>query len=253
MSTTRPYSVLVLLLAACDREAPIAPSLELVNEAERLDATMVNAHVYGTFALTFGDPGGVITSGPANFPGNPPGGPGTCEDGLWINSRGKPTAGSLDHPHPHCVRSSSTIKVVLEPISAAIRDPNRACAMGTACDFLYFSLAKGTPVTGVQSLVAKDGGPLGTDGFGTIFAYAIDAVTLGGSNTRVGVIKFTLEEYDDPAANLFAECSLDAGVFGCLRKVITASYTPLAVGGIGSPTLVTGFLWWAPATSPYNY
>jgi hypothetical protein len=35
--------------------------------------------------------------------------------------------------------------------------------------------------------------------------------------------------------------------------VITAQYEPLAVGGLGVATTVTGFIWWAPATMPYNY
>jgi hypothetical protein len=89
-------------------------AFELVNTGERLGS--VNAHVYGSFAVDAG--GGVIMSGPANFPGHPPKGPGTCDKGLWINAQGKRTSGTSTKPHPHCFSAAATIEVVLEPISA---------------------------------------------------------------------------------------------------------------------------------------
>jgi len=109
-------AALVAITVACSDSVtpPSDPSFELVNPAERL--TTVNSHVYGSFAVAAG--GGVILSGPANFPGHPPAGPGTCKNGLWINAQGKPTSGTATKPHPHCFSPSAAIEVVLEPISA---------------------------------------------------------------------------------------------------------------------------------------
>ena len=104
----------VLVLACTDQITPPDPSFELVNPTERIQG--INAHVYGSFAVAAG--GGVILSGTANFPGHPPAGPGTCDNGLWINAQGKRTSGSATKPHPHCFSKTAAIEVVLEPISA---------------------------------------------------------------------------------------------------------------------------------------
>src|SRR3989304_4159662 len=83
-------------------EVPVAPNLELTDPALRWDALVVNSHVYGSFRIEL--PGGVataITSGPANFPGHSPAGPGTCDDRAWINAQGRGLTGSLSNPHPH--------------------------------------------------------------------------------------------------------------------------------------------------------
>jgi hypothetical protein len=104
----------VLVLACTDQITTPDPSFELVNPAERIQG--INAHVYGSFAVAAG--GGIILSGPANFPGHPPAGPGTCDNGLWINAQGKRTSGSATKPHPHCFSKTAAIEVVLEPISA---------------------------------------------------------------------------------------------------------------------------------------
>jgi hypothetical protein len=228
----------------------VAPNFELVNEDQRLDAKLINAHTYGTFVISVPDV--VIRSGPANFPGNPPGGPGTCVDGKWYNSKGKPTAGSLTHPHPHCV--ADAVSVVLEPISSRVHDPLQKCEANAPCDFLEFGNIK-TPDFDVLTFVKSKKDPvLGTEGTGTVFAYAIDAATVGTTNARVGTISFDLSQYDDPTTNLFGSCDLDdLGVVACLPRVIVGTYQPLAGSGVGSVTQVTGFLWWSPATSPYNY
>ena len=112
------FAALLLGAVACSDDTPTdprtGPDLELVNPDERMGN--VNSHVYGSFSVAAG--GGVITSGPANFPGHPPAGPGTCVDGKWINAQGKGTSGSLAKPHPHCFSPAASIEVVLEPISA---------------------------------------------------------------------------------------------------------------------------------------
>ncbi|MFN0181179.1 MAG: hypothetical protein ACKVZ0_20425 [Gemmatimonadales bacterium] len=240
-------------VAACRPEIPdlVAPSFELVDVSTRLDAKVVNAHTYGTFVIDVA--GGLVTirSGPANFPGNPPGGPGTCVDGLWINSRGKPTAGSLEHPHPHCVATATGMTIVLEPISSRARDLNVKCETADVCDFLFFSDLKEGDID-VQYKSLK-GLPGSTQGEGTVFAYAIDAATLGTTNARVGTISIDLNQYDDPEVNLFGICVLDDGKTSCLPRVVSATYKPLGDGGVGVVTTATGFLWWAPATAPYNY
>lgn len=247
--------LITLILTACGPSAqmPTAPMMELVDVTRRIDAGLVNAHTYGTFAIAV--PGGLtaIRSGPANFPGNPPGGPGTCIDGRWINSKGKPTAGSLTHPHPHCVRAGTAMTIVLEPISSRVRDPNQACSGTGVCDFLYFSDPKDGNLD-VQAFPGIKGGAGRTEGDGIVEAYAIDAATLGTTNVRVGVITIDLNQFDDPASNMFGTCDLDdTNTFACLPMVASATYQPLAIGGAGSLTTATGFLWWAPAGSPYNY
>ena len=94
-----------LVLTGCADAAsrgPVAPSeplRELYDEAQRQPPDQINAHVYGSFGIRFGsEEPSVITSGPANFPGHPPAGPGTCQDGRWINAQGKPTAGLYPLP-----------------------------------------------------------------------------------------------------------------------------------------------------------
>jgi hypothetical protein len=242
-------------VAACtDASAPrtTGPSLELVDPTLRLDPKQVNAHVYGSFAIAF--EGGLvpIRSGPANFPGSPKAGPGSCVDGRWINSQGKPTAGSLDRPHPHCVTTASALSVVLEPISSRVRDPFLACAAGAVCDFVIFHAAKDGEL-GVEFQPGIKGQVGQTVGDGTIVAYAIDAATIGGTNVRVGTLTINLDQFDVPDENLFGICFLEEGKFLCLPKVVTATYEPLASGGSGEPSEVSGFLWWPPATAPYNY
>jgi hypothetical protein len=100
---TTSLIAVVLFTASCtERSADRVtdPAFELVDPRQRLDPSMINAHTYGSFVLPFEAGAMTIRSGPANFPGNPSGGPGTCEDGLWINSRGTPTAGTSTRPHP---------------------------------------------------------------------------------------------------------------------------------------------------------
>jgi hypothetical protein len=233
--------------------ASVDPAFELVDPAERIDASLVNAHVYGSFMLFFAGGTSVIRSGPASFPGTPPGGPGTCVDGLWYNSRGKPTAGSLEHPHPHCVGEGEGMSVVLEPISAWTYDPYRGCSFGTVCEFVYFSDPKVNDLE-VEHLHGIKGGLGGTEGAGVVVAYAIDASTLGTTNLRVGTITFDLNQYDAPGEKLFGDCVIDAEArYLCLPRVIDATYEPLDRGGVGVTRVVTGFLWWAFAKEPYNY
>ncbi len=253
-------AVFMLFLAACagpESRTATEPSRELVDIDQRVAAEAVNAHVYGSFVIPGAAGPVTILSGPANFPGNPPGGPGTCVDGRWYNSKGKPTAGTLTHPHPHCVTNGSATTVVLEPISAqSDRDPLSteppACAAGQLiCHYLNFSHLEGLPLSVVAGETVKPLAPY-TKGSGTVVAYAIDASTLNGTNTRVGTITFDLAQYDAPT-NLFNSCSVGADEFACFPLVITASYEPLAVGGVGTSQQIFGFLWWAGAAAPYNY
>lgn len=244
-----------LALAACgDGSAPVTapdgPNHELVDPGQRVAATDVNAWVYGTFSLTFGggDPG-VIRSGPASFPGNPKNA-GSCEDGLWINPQGKRTSGSLTRPHPHCVgESTQTVQVVLEPISVKNGNPGQSDN-----EYLQFTADREDG----QVKKVGGGGPNepNTQGEGTLVAYAIDASTIGTTKTRVGQFTIDLAQYSANQTNRFAEnCSLgDVTAPRCLNLVITADYEPLAVGGVGTATnAVTGFLYWTPASQPYNY
>src|SRR4051794_1980192 len=125
-----PFALGLGLALACSPDSPTTSSEvlpvdvanEVVNVDGRIDAQMVNAHAYGSFRV---DGGGstpaVITSGPANFPGAPKAGPGTCVNGLWYNSQEKPTSGTLTKPHPHCIKPSAAIEVVLEPLSACFQ------------------------------------------------------------------------------------------------------------------------------------
>lgn len=245
----------VLLAAACI-ESPTdrlgAPEFELVDPRQRIDPSLINAHTYGSFVLSFEAGPVTIRSGPANFPGNPPGGPGTCEDGLWINARGKPTAGSFDHPHPHCITSGSAMVVVLEPISSHAWNPREGCKEGSLCHFIYFSdprLDLGVEFTpGIKGTGAQ------TVGDGVIVGYAIDARSLNGANVRVGTLTVDLNQYDRADRDQFGTCALDdSNTYECLPQVVYAAYEPLAVGGIGTSQKVPGFLWWSPASVPYNY
>ena len=255
--------ILALALGACSEagEKVAGPQFELVDESIRIDADDVNAHVYGSFALNFtetvGTPGGwgVITTGPANFPGNPKNA-GTCDNGLWINAQGKRTAGSLNKPHPHCVgqtvgtEEEVPIVVVLEPISARFFTSEDRTSGQTWQRELWLGTDLGAKVIGNG---AK------TEASGTVIAYAIDAATLNGINRRVGMLEFDMVEFNSNDTNHFeADCTLDDVANGprCLNVVLTAKYTPLpsAEGGIGEVTEnVTGFLYWSPALLPYNY
>ena len=249
--------VLALVCSAaigCTDQVPQTtdPSFELVDPGLRLDPKMVNAHVYGSFAIAIDGGLVAIRSGPANFPGSPPAGPGTCLDGRWINAQGKPTAGTLERPHPHCVTTASALSVVLEPISSAVRDPFRACQVGFLCDFVIFHSAKDGEL-GVEFQPGIKGNAGVTVGDGTMVAYAIDGATIGGTNVRVGTLTIDLDQYDLPDVNLFGICFLDDGKYPCLSHVVKATYEPLASGGVGQSSTVSGFLWWSPAETPYNY
>ncbi len=193
-----------------------------------------------------------ILSGPANFPGNPPGGPGTCVDGLWHNSAASLTAGTIDHPHPHCVTTGSAVTVVLEPISAAARTPGEHCILGVPCDYPVFTGSRESPLSVFRRNPTSKNGLIRTEGTGVVVGYAIDVSTLNAANTRGGIITFDLNQYDS-TEDLFGQCSVGDEEFGCLPLVIDAMYTPLVEAGLGAPQPITGFLWWAQAGAPYNY
>jgi hypothetical protein len=278
MSTVLKYPApLLLALAACGEAAvptdPGRPAAEIVDVGRRVLAADVNAHTYGSFAVTFGGGGpGVITSGPANFPGHPPAGPGTCEDGLWINAKGKRTAGSLDHPHPHCISDNTAMQVVLEPISSCYTgfEAVKTVCRRTNTDplnvdtflFLEDENAGGGVVFGHTSF-DKLGNPLSqySGGKYTVVGYAIDASTLGTTNRRVGTLTIPLGQYINARVNYFDTngadgCVMDASLlYPCLNLVVTASYEPLpAPDGVGvTQPSVPGFLWIAAASEPYNY
>jgi hypothetical protein len=228
----------------------------------------INAHTYGSFAIPVTAGGGAILSGPANFPGHPPAGPGTCDNGLWINAQGKRTAGTIDKPHPHCFTSESATTVVLEPISSCFTpftDETRvSCHVpldpaGTKSTYLQtgYSPAQGVmlEVHGSTSFDPKSGLPLPgtTFGTGTVVGYAMEVAT----GRRVGILAFRLEQYDSKDRNHFEEaCGIDDGLVApCLNLVIVADYKPFAPedGGLGTPGQASGFLWFTPATTPYNY
>jgi len=226
--------------------------------------------MYGSFVTTAGNPGGVIVKGPAHFPGHPPAGPGSCDNGLWVNAQGKRTAGSLDMPHPHCFQPSEGIQVVLEPISVCHTGLPK-CALEsmlgldpagqkTTGVFLVDHRSSITRLTGT-TIFAKDGvTPVGgsTTGFAEwIVGYAIDAATIAGTPRRVGWMVIDLSQFGSKEANyLDATCTLDDGLDApCINLVISADYKPFPPeeGGAGSPGTANGFLWFTPATSPYNY
>lgn len=241
-----------VVLAGCGTtDAPMAvrTSAELYDATKRVAVNDINARVYGTFAIEFGSEGGyeVILSGEANFPGKPKGGPGWCDNGLWINSQGKRTAGSLDHPHPHCVRTgdgTEAVTVVLEPISV-----RHNIAGGSGNENIEFAA---TDADGLVSRVGGGGNPH-TEAQGTIVAYAIDIAT----NKRVGLLTIDLSQYAHASLNYFdSDCTIDGESYArCLNKVILADYAPLAgPDGVGEATAdVSGFLYWTPASEPFNY
>ena len=227
-------TVLLVGAAACSdtpTAPPDRPSFELVNPGERMST--VNSHVYGSFSVAAG--GGVITSGPANFPGHPPAGPGTCVNGKWLNPQGKGTSGTLAKPHPHCFSPAAAIEVVLEPITAcytgaqdavstgggevpadpaAPAEPGKVPA-GKGCQAVkatkgatttYLTLRKeasdvdGTLLWSEAYVQAVDytaaETPDSTVGAGMITGYAIDASTLGTTNKRVGTLRINLSQYN---------------------------------------------------------
>lgn len=228
----RPWPALagVLLLACADAPVAPRPSHELVDPAAR--ATSYNAHVYGSFAVAAG--GGVITSGPANFPGHPPAGPGTCVNGKWYNAQSKGTSGTLAKPHPHCFSPGATIEVVLEPITACYtgaqdavaeepavpageaeapaeaevpkEDPKeppaegcakKAAVKGGTLTYLLLTGVNALEEASVTGIDFKDELiPDETEGLGAITAYAIDAATLGTTNQRVGTLRLDLTQYN---------------------------------------------------------
>ena len=270
-----------LLVLACSPESPTASSEvrsadgianEMVDVGSRMDPRMVNAHAYGSFRV---DGGGstpaVITSGTANFPGAPKSGPGTCVDGLWYNSQGKATSGNLSKPHPHCIKPSAAIEVVMEPLSACfgafasgiLPCPAKAADKNYNISLTFFGnstsdfIVRGFEPRTVGTVLPK------SDGVGTITAYAIDATTLGSGNRRVGTLTFDLAQYNSATENYLPvdadgnpTCTVDpAQASPCLNKVISATYNPLpAPDGLGPTDLtVAGYLWLTPALSPYNY
>jgi hypothetical protein len=265
-----------VLVLACSPDAPTPTALdpvdhtahEVVPVEDRLSPDNINAHAYGSFRVDGGTgTPAVITSGPANFPGKPKGGPGTCVNGLWYNSNGKPTSGSLTKPHPHCIRPAAAIELVLEPISACYTGfENPAIPCKGAADNKGFSFMTATfdnrsaKVTGAQSKTAD---PSNTVGVFTMTAYAIDATTLGTTNKRVGTLTIDLTQYTSAEENFFKFdedgnpiCSVDpAQPSPCINKVISAKYNPLPPpNGLGPTDFsVSGFLWVTPASSPYNY
>ncbi len=264
---------LTLALACAEPTvAPQAPQLELTNPDHRATATSVNAHAYGSFRVGVGAGGAtVITSGPANFPGHPPAGPGSCVNGLWYNPQGKPTSGTLVKPHPHCLKPAPSIEVVLEPISVCFSLMSPAgCKKKAVKSYTVGFAVFGVSDDGSTEAVIEGWTPLDpsnaetpplTVGSGTITAYAIDASTLGTTNKRVGTLTLDLTAFNSGSENLLdAEgsdgCSIDATILApCFNRVITAQYNPLpAPDGIG-PTdfAVEGFLWFTPASAPYNY
>jgi hypothetical protein len=253
---------------ACDTDstglAPEGPNFELVDKDLRVHEDSVNAHVYGSFALQFtevvGTPGGwgAIIDGPGNFPGHPKNA-GWCYDGAWENPRGKLTSGSLDKPHPHCVGETEgsqeevIVRVVLEPISA------RYETFGTAGQRLalgsHTSNCSESDAAGLCAFLT--GNEKHSRGVGIVVAYAIDLATLGAANRRVGKLTFNLNQYHDNETNHFdQDCTIgvDETAPRCLEPTITATYEPLAEGGVGVLTEnVTGFLYWSSATAPFNY
>jgi hypothetical protein len=261
------------LLAACSEPTsePGSPQFELVDPAHRLDAASVNAHVYGSFRVGVGSGAStVITSGPANFPKHPPAGSGTCVDGRWLNPQGRPTSGTLAKPHPHCLQAALSVEVVLEPISACFSPTTTGCKRKAVKSYTAGAAVLGTVDDETTSAVLEGWQPLDpsnpdtpplTSGAGTITGYAIDAATLGTTNRRVGTIRIDLAAFNSDSVNLLDVdgsdgCSIDSTILApFLNRVITARYDPLPVpDGIGRVDYaIEGFLWFAPASAPYNY
>jgi hypothetical protein len=270
-----------MLILACSSESLTTssssrPADDLANEVvdvgTRVDPRAVNAHVYGSFRVDGGGgTPGVITGGPANFPGSPSSGPGTCVDGQWYNSQGKATSGSLVRPHPHCIRPAAAMEVVLEPLSACFSGfpGNTIPCPAVVADKNYTSLTAflggGTSSFAVQGFEPRIPGTVmpKSDGAGSVTAYAIDATTLGTTNRRVGTLTFDLAQYNSTTENYLPAdadgnptCTVDpAQASPCLNKVISAVYNPLpAPDGLG-PTdfTVAGYLWLRQALGPYNY
>jgi hypothetical protein len=270
------YQRVVLLsvtaLAGCsssDSVLPNSPSLELVNIRERHGADNfyrdINAHIYGSFRVgASGSKSTVIASGPANFPGSPPGGAGTCSNGTWYNAQGKATSGSLTKPHPHCIKPEAAIEIVLEPITACYSDfPNGGASCpdpgGSSARLVFGRSSEG-------AAYRLDGIDASTEWYGAetpIVAYAIDATTLGTTNHRVGTLSIDFTQYQVFGVNYFANMSGGGScivgthnvAYPCLNKVISTTYQPLpSPDGLGpSDATVEGFLWFQPASTAFNY
>jgi hypothetical protein len=263
------------------------PSFELVDPTER--TLQFNSHVYGSFAVAASTGGGVILKGPANFPGKPASGPGTCVQGLWYNAQEKPTSGSLEKPHPHCFNPVTTIEVVLEPITSCYTGVQEVATQPPAEEVPKEAETAPPAAEETKSPCPKPGGVPGaehtvlslsasgilnplfveavdfkeplvddkTRGRGVVIGYAMDAAT----KQRVGTLRFDLGQYSGSIAHLHllgqAGCDIGDQIESpCLDKVITAVYNPLKpeLGGIGPvDAAVEGFLWVTPASSPYNY
>jgi hypothetical protein len=261
---------------ACDSNptalAPEGPNFELFDKDQRVDKDDVNAHVYGSFVITFEGEPAVLGGGVgANFPGKGKSGSGTCGEadkpdlnGVWFNPQGRRTSGSPDNPHPHCVGTGGgSVEVVLEPIS--VENAN----VGEDDEFLRFTARDGQGVGfNYDGVRIQGSGGRNTNAAGVIEAYAILASTLAsGDPVRVGILTIDLEQFKLDGANLFADkCVLDEAEYGprCLNKVILADYAPWGDNGVGRIVnatdeesddyeAISGFLFWSPATSPFNY
>ncbi len=238
-------------LSACgidlsDSTTPLAtaPSFQLYDARQVMDARRVNVSVRGTFQVLAGTPPRVLGTGgraePANFPGHPPAGPGTCIDGRWFNARGQGTSGSIENPHPHCFDPGTDgITIVLEPISSQLTawaDPARTTLVLSNLDDVYVHHADRAFVCDTKPCYQEGG-------WGVVAAYAIDAA----SGARVGIIKFPLTLKLEVGQDPF-DCSLDGDrdQAGCINFIYNASYNPLAPeeGGQGTPQSVSGFLYW---------
>ena len=260
-------SAIFALALACGEVAttPAEPDFELTDPTQRWNPANVNSHIYGSFRIDLPGVSTVIISGPANFPGHSPKGPGTCENGAWRTADGKLKAGGITKPHPHCISPPSAIEIVLEPVSSCFSDfEGITCARavhhpagGHSSGLFISDAGDGTEVLGTTV------GPVHkhtTSGFGMVTAYAIDAGTLGTSNRRVGTLTFDLAQYNSTQINYFDltgtdGCTVDATILApCLNLIIQAAYAPLASpDGVGTAQTVPGFLWISPATAPYNY
>ena len=266
-----PIAALAFTAACDDTKSPVAPSdanFELVDKTIRVDASQVNAHVCGTFTVTVPGTPGYVLGMEGVVAGRVPGNSkplGTCDTGMWFNPQTKKTAGSESKPHPHCfVPGTEDLEIVLEPISVAWGNPGQS-------DNEFLRFTSGEDGAKVKFVGAGNSDPTGngngngnndsetkshTKGDGVIEAYAILASTLGTTNQRVGIITIDLAtEFTKQDGNMFSsDCTFGTDAVRCLPEIITASYRPLTVGGLGlAADAVTGQLWWAAADKPFNY
>jgi hypothetical protein len=90
-----------------------------------------------------------------------------------------------------------------------------------------------------------------------IVGYAIDASTIAGTPRRVGWMSIDLSQFGSKETNYLDDtCTMDSELLApCLNAVVLAQYKPFPPedGGLGSYGTANGFLWFTPASSPYNY